>query len=613
MDDHGSTPSDDVQLSRVTTTTSQPHTHPDPLGQMIGPYSQQGFEQEQAARHDKLRHRVIDPGSKTLAIVAWIVFIAAFIGVAISQQLAQFGEATPAPSSAPTASPSGAPTATNASPDGSKMAADAAALSPNEVAVPAPEPGTASTDQIGSTPAVEAVGVVIRRSVSPPGMEDPFNMSAKMFSKILHSGIAMKDSDRRDLLGQITGAAKTPEDTFRAAVIEAEVFDMQDGAIKRLETLRSKDAKKVSELGLDRDITLARAIWEGGPDAITSDDADYLTKRHDWYAKLLLTHGQPFTTEPRKSIVANGGWLIVVMLGLFGVLLIALVGGIAAAITLGIMASSGKIKARFVPPTPGGSVYIETAAVFVCGFLLFKLIGVPLLAQIFKGDSLEGAVLAGQWMLVLTIFWPVVRGVRWSEARRAMGLAVAPPRIDRSIQGRTGVVASSQRQSSVLREIGAGVFGYFAGLPLLALAMGITILVMFIMGMFGAKEGAEPSMPSNPIVEMITTAPLWQLVLLFTLATIWAPLVEETIFRGCLFRQLRGRFGIVLSALASALCFAFMHGYAIFLLMPVFTIGVIFALMREWRGSIISCITAHALHNATVLGLVGSLLVILRS
>jgi membrane protease YdiL (CAAX protease family) len=44
-----------------------------------------------------------------------------------------------------------------------------------------------------------------------------------------------------------------------------------------------------------------------------------------------------------------------------------------------------------------------------------------------------------------------------------------------------------------------------------------------------------------------------------------------------------------------------MHGYEFVLLGPVISLGFVFAMMREWRQSIIPSITAHMLHNGTVM------------
>jgi len=87
---------------------------------------------------------------------------------------------------------------------------------------------------------------------------------------------------------------------------------------------------------------------------------------------------------------------------------------------------------------------------------------------------------------------------------------------------------------------------------------------------------------------------------------------NEAVFRGALYRHLRSRWAWPLAAAVTALAFGFMHGYPVLLLGPVISLGFGFALLREWRGSIISSMTAHCIHNAgvlmillTVLGLIG--------
>ena len=62
--------------------------------------------------------------------------------------------------------------------------------------------------------------------------------------------------------------------------------------------------------------------------------------------------------------------------------------------------------------------------------------------------------------------------------------------------------------------------------------------------------------------------------------------------------------GVVLATLISALWFGLMHGYSGLLLMPVITIGAGFALIREWRGSLLPTVIAHAIHNFMIGSLV---------
>ena len=153
----------------------------------------------------------------------------------------------------------------------------------------------------------------------------------------------------------------------------------------------------------------------------------------------------------------------------------------------------------------------------------------------------------------------------------------------------------------VFREIGAGILGYLAGLPLLALGIGITLGLVGIVTVLRQRAGlGEPPPPSNAVFELATSDSPLVLILVFLLATVWAPVCEESIFRGSLYRHMRGRVGIVFAATGSALVFGLCHAYGPVLVFPVVMLGVTFALLREWRGSLIAPITAHALHNGTV-------------
>jgi len=550
-----------------------------------------------------------DPGSPKMALIAVVVLLVSLVAVALLQQLG---------------------------------AAEA-----EKAAIPDPT----------KTPA---------QRVGPPGMDDQFDIAARLFTKMIHSGLTVTEADRTTVQGQIQQAARTPVDKFRAAVVIGEALERFDDAEKQLARIEADDAKLIkdrakqapaetpratdspasegdvpaadsttdeksgdaqgessaatepaaksasgtstkpakklaptlAEQELDIDIALARTIWSQGPQAISEADAERLKARHGWYGTLLTTHGESFDSGPRARMVANAEWIIVLMLGAIVVFGTAFLGGITAAAVMGVLVMQGKIKPHFRRPAPGGSVYLETAAVFVLGFLIFKVGVEPVLSLVITDRTvLLGVILALQWALLPIIFWPRLRGVSWQQWRKDVGIS--------PVAGR-----------SVFREIGAGIFGYFAALPLLAVAMAITILIVFARALFEGGgmggEGGGPTPPSNPIAEMISQAPLWQLAMLFALATVWAPLVEECIFRGCLYRHVRSRLGVFLAALLTAGAFAFMHGYAAMLLLPVFTIGLIFAFIREWRGSIVSTITAHAMHNATVLGLVGALFMILR-
>ncbi|MDX2132137.1 MAG: CPBP family glutamic-type intramembrane protease [Planctomycetota bacterium] len=421
--------------------------------------------------------------------------------------------------------------------------------------------------------------------VTPPGL-DPGSMAARLWVKFANA-LPMQASDRVTAMQQVDQSAKTPVDMFRAAVAAGEIQG-EEKALERLDQLDEQIGEgheaHLAPEGLAEDIEQARRVYAEGAAALDDTARQRLLDRHGWFARLLLVHDEPASSAARADVV-GGGLLLIAVLGGFGLAAVcAMLLGLVLFIIAIVRLSNGQVRRAFVPPAPGGSVYLEMLAVFVGAFLVFKVgMGVVVSLVAGAGDPPAWAMtaaLAGQWLLLLVPLYPLLRGVTWREHATLIGW--------HSGQG-------------VLREIGAGVVGYLAGLPLLGAALVVSMVVV-IVRQFIAGPDAEP--PKNPIVEIIGGAGTAQLVLLFLLATVWAPLAEELVFRGALYRHLRSRVGVLVAAAVSALVFGVMHGYDVLLLMPVITIGFVFALMREWRGSLIGPIVAHSLHNATIMTLV---------
>ena len=80
-------------------------------------------------------------------------------------------------------------------------------------------------------------------------------------------------------------------------------------------------------------------------------------------------------------------------------------------------------------------------------------------------------------------------------------------------------------------------------------------------------------------------------------------MTEETFFRGALFHHLRGRFTAVFSALTTALLFAAIHPQGWVAIPALASLGFVFAMLREWRGSLIAPIVAHAINNGFIMTL----------
>ena len=365
--------------------------------------------------------------------------------------------------------------------------------------------------------------------------------------------------------------------------------------------------KKAVEVGkehaaadADKSVGGGAVALEGHDAAATLTDAqkDGFKQRHGWFAELALSRGD--ATSTLRETAARQGWTVLGVLMAVGTLVFFAAGaGVVLLILFAVQYFGGRWKWRMERPRvetewplePGipdegqrsvalatpGSVWLETVAVFFASFLGIKLIGMGLHRAGVGVDALNSFALFAQWGIALSIFWPLVRGMTWARWKREIGWRA--PR-------------------GVLREMGAGVVGYMAGIPVyFAMALVVVLITLII----SAFTGSDPKPAGNRITDLLEGGALWQLVLIYLLATVWAPVVEESIFRGCLFRHLRRRTGVILAGLGSALVFAVLHGYVIQGLFMVGTLGFWFALMREWRGSIVASMTAHAIHNGVVM------------
>lgn len=415
--------------------------------------------------------------------------------------------------------------------------------------------------------------------LAAPASGDPLIQSAKMMVRLKTFLGSTNPSDNAALLDFVGKPGTSKVEKLRYAIITAELAGA-DAARKELDALGtdapSTDALSMSAeeaVRFDEQVASVRAILSGQATTLTSEQRESLTNDHGYLGKLILTHGLADQDPSRAPLVEGGGWIILLSLLIVGILIVGGLGGLTACITFFVRLGSGKIKPSFSPPTPGGSVYLETAALFFGSFLLLQLIT----HLLFGPDAINIKILS-HWILLLVPLWPIARGVAAPELRHQLGL-------------HTG--------KGFWREVGAGIFAYFATIPFIFIAAAIALF--FVLGEMHSDPNAAK--PNNPIQELIGQGEPITLLLVFVLATVWAPLMEEMIFRGALFRHLRGRLSMIAAATISALVFGFMHAYPLPLLLPIITLGFSFALMREWRGSLIAPMVGHFLHNATLLSL----------
>ena len=84
--------------------------------------------------------------------------------------------------------------------------------------------------------------------------------------------------------------------------------------------------------------------------------------------------------------------------------------------------------------------------------------------------------------------------------------------------------------------------------------------------------------------------------------TLFAGIVEETVYRGYIQRQLTARLGTIVGVLATTFGFAVGLHWSLgpWSLVIVFLNGLLLALLFEWRRTRLTCAIAHAVINAMV-------------
>jgi membrane protease YdiL (CAAX protease family) len=108
--------------------------------------------------------------------------------------------------------------------------------------------------------------------------------------------------------------------------------------------------------------------------------------------------------------------------------------------------------------------------------------------------------------------------------------------------------------------------------------------------------------PDHPLVGQALNGHGWgHWLILASVASVFAPVVEETMFRGALFHHLRGWMAWPAAALIGGLIFAALHPQGLAAIPPLCTMAIVFTAIRTWRGTLIANMTAHACNNGIVL------------
>jgi len=368
--------------------------------------------------------------------------------------------------------------------------------------------------------------------------------------------------NQQRIIAELENTARTTSDKLHIAIIAGEVLG-KDHALAKLDAINKGSGTRPTSEQLS-DIASLRTIYSSKAAALAPSVQNQLIHRHDYFARVALSFGVDAGTEPRKSIEA-GGIRATFMLGLVGIVMLVLIlGGIGLFIAAVVLKYKGRIGRAYIPDPAAGTVYLEGFAIY---FVLF-ILGFGLLRRYFGLVNLQWEWFA--WLIIpVVLLWFSWNGSSAEEQQNALGW-------------HTG--------KGVLREIGAGIAGYLAGIVVMIAGFFVTYLLM-------KRTGVSPE---HPLIHILQ-GDWWHVLGLYALVSVFAPVMEETMFRGALFHHLRRRWGWAISAPIVAFIFAIIHPQG-WVAVPVLgSIAIVLAALREWRGSLIAPMVAHACNNFIVL------------
>jgi membrane protease YdiL (CAAX protease family) len=139
------------------------------------------------------------------------------------------------------------------------------------------------------------------------------------------------------------------------------------------------------------------------------------------------------------------------------------------------------------------------------------------------------------------------------------------------------------------RPLGDVLTGLVGGVALIGIALIVSAVVVEVVSLVLGHAPKQPDQVPTCVVGG------W-LAALGPVVVLAAPLGEEAVFRGFLYRGLRRRFSVWPAALLSGALFGVIHVYPL-LMLPLASVGVGLAFIYERRQSLLASMTAHAVFN----------------
>ena len=324
--------------------------------------------------------------------------------------------------------------------------------------------------------------------------------------------------------------------------------------------------------------------------ALSDEERELLKEKLGWIGELALVPEGTRNTETRKELLADASWSLGIMLTFMVIVGLTLMTGLVIAAAMVVFFATKKLSTQFATHGTSVNIYVETFAIWLV--LFFAGPQLTVLAIQSAGVEITGglnmAISVGFFFGSLVVLaYPVLRGIKFSQVRRDIGWTA---------------------KGGGFMDLLVSPLNYIAGTPLMFLGLICVVLLTIVASLFASPKPFGTGVAAgHPIQEMIASGSWFSIGYVVIMACVAAPIVEETMFRGVLYRHLRELSGswatwvsVAFSAVFNGLIFAAIHPQG-FVAIPLLTaLAINFSLAREWRDSLIAPVIMHSINNSMV-------------
>jgi len=249
--------------------------------------------------------------------------------------------------------------------------------------------------------------------------------------------------------------------------------------------------------------------------AVSEESKALIKERLGFPGELFLLPEGTDQKAARKELL-GGAATSVLSVFIFGAVgMFAGVVGLGCCLSFPIMIHKNKLTSYFFSSPTNHNIYIQTFAIWLVGFFGSSI------ALSFCGlDDMTGMIIQPVIFFgsLSCLLYPLLRGVTFRQLRYDIGWTLDRPVGDTFFAG----------------------VSYMATLPCLIPGIICITIVMTIVSQFtDLHEFARQTGPGHPIQEFLANGDWLMITIVILTACVAAPVVEETMFRGVLYRHLR--------------------------------------------------------------------------